>query len=441
MAMDAAAKEMVRQGIDVISFGVGEPDFDTPENVKEAAIKAMRQGRTKYTPASGIHELKVAIQQKLARDNSLEYGIDQIIVTVGAKHALYNITQVLLRPGRRSDRPRPLLGELRRAGRVTGATPVVVETTEENGFRMTAEQLREAITPRTKAIMLNSPSNPTGAVYRREHLEAIAEVAVEKGIAVISDEIYEPFIYGGAKHVSIAQLGPEIKALTLVVHGVSKSHAMTGWRIGYVAGDARVIKAIDEPAKPQHLQPHVHRPMGGGRGAHRAPGARRSRWWPSLPSAGSTWSSGCGPCPASSARCPRAPFMSFPGSRPPSARAYKGTQIDRLRMDLCQLLLEEAHVSVVPGSAFGAEGYMRISYATSMANLEKGMDRIERVWRRPGLMAPGTAQGPETITAWKGRERRDGTRRETAHRSVSPGLRAALVLVGGHQDGLLVPAH
>jgi len=244
MAMDTAAKEMARQGIDVISFGVGEPDFDTPENVKEAAIKAMKEGRTKYTPASGIHELKVAIQQKLARDNNLEYGIDQIAVTVGAKHALYNITQVLCDPGDEVIVPAPYWVSYVEQVRVTGATPVVIETTQENGFRVTPEQLREAITPRTKAIMLNSPSNPTGAVYRREHLEPIAEIAVEKGIVVVSDEIYEPFIYGGAKHVSIAELGPEIKALTLLVHGVSKSHAMTGWRIGYVAGDARVIKAI-----------------------------------------------------------------------------------------------------------------------------------------------------------------------------------------------------
>lgn len=379
MAMDAAAKEMLRQGIDVISFGVGEPDFDTPDNVKAAAIKAIEEGRTKYTPASGIHELKVAIQQKLARDNQLEYGIDQISVNVGAKHALYNITQVLCDPGDEVIIPAPYWVSYVEQVRVTGATPVIVETTEENGFRVTADQLREAITPRTKAIMLNSPSNPTGAVYRREHLEAIAEVAVEKGIAVISDEIYEPFIYGGAKHISIAQLGPEIKALTLVVNGVSKSHAMTGWRIGFVAGDARVIKAINS------LQSHsTSNPTSIAQWA-----AVEALTGPQEPVAQMVAEFAkrreylverLRALPGVECAMPEGAFYAFPRVTAAFGKTYGDRKIEN-SADLCQLLLEEAHVSIVPGSAFGAEGFVRISYATSMANLEKGLDRIERVWR------------------------------------------------------------
>jgi len=377
--MDTAAKEMIRQGIDVISFGVGEPDFDTPDNVKQAAIKALSEGRTKYTPAGGIHELKVAIQQKFARDNGLEYGLDQIVVTVGAKHALYNLTQVLCDPGDEVIIPAPYWVSYIEQVRLTGAIPVVVETSGENGFRLTAEQLKAAITPRTKALVLNSPSNPTGAVYRREHLEAIAEVAVAKGIVVISDEIYEPFIYGGAKHVSIASLGPEIKALTLVVNGVSKSHAMTGWRIGFIAGDKRVVKAVTD------LQSHsVSNPTSIAQYA-----AIEALTGPqdSVQTMVSEFAKRrdylverLRALPGVECDVPEGAFYVFPRISSAFGKSLNGRTIHN-SADLCQLLLEEGHVSVVPGSAFGAEGYMRISYATSMANLQKGMDRIERVWR------------------------------------------------------------
>ncbi len=376
--MDTAAKEMVRRGIDVISFGVGEPDFDTPENVKQAAVKAIEAGRTKYTPAGGIHELKVAIQQKLARDNGLEYGLDQIVVTVGAKHALYNLAQVLLDPGDEVIVPAPYWVSYVEQVRVTGAVPVVVQTRGENGFRLTAEEFRRAITPRTKALILNSPSNPTGAVYRREHLEALAEVAVEHGIAVISDEIYEPFIYGGAQHVSIASLGPEIKALTLVVNGVSKSHAMTGWRIGFIAGDSRVIKAVTSlqshsVSNPTSIAQYaaIEALTGPQEPVQRmvAEFARRREYLVQRLRA----------LPGVECDMPEGAFYVFPKISAVFGKSLGGRKVTD-SASLCQLLLEEGHVSVVPGSAFGAEGYMRLSYATSMENLEKGMDRIERVW-------------------------------------------------------------
>lgn len=378
MAMDAAAKEMQRQGINVISFGVGEPDFDTPDNVKEAAYRAIKDGKTKYTPASGIHELKVAIQQRFALDNNLSYDLDQIMVTVGAKHALYNVTQVLLDPGDEVIIPAPYWVSYVEQVRVTGATPVVIQTTAENGFRMTAQQLEAAITPKTKMIMLNSPSNPTGAVYRREELQAVADIAVKHGLIVVSDEIYQPFIYGSERHTSIAELGDDIKALTLIVHGVSKSHAMTGWRIGYVAGDAKVIKAMTslqshstsnptsvaqwaaiealtgpQDAMKQMVQEFVKR---------RDYLVERLRALPGV-----------------TCDVPDGAFYVFPRIDSVFGRSYDGVTI-RTSEDLCQLLLRKAHVSIVPGSAFGAEGYFRISYATSMENIKTGMDRVEEVW-------------------------------------------------------------
>lgn len=352
--MDTAAKEMVRRGIDVISFGVGEPDFDTPENVKQAAVKAIEAGRTKYTPAGGIHELKVAIQQKLARDNGLEYGLDQIVVTVGAKHALYNLAQVLLDPGDEVIVPAPYWVSYVEQVRVTGVVPVVVQTRGENGFRLTAEEFRRAITPRTKALILNSPSNPTGAVYRREHLEALAEVAVEHGIAVISDEIYEPFIYGGAQHVSIASLGPEIKALTLVVNGVSKSHAMTGWRIGFIAGDSRVIKAVTSlqshsVSNPTSIAQYaaIEALTGPQEPVQRmvAEFARRREYLVQRLRA----------LPGVECDMPEGAFYVFPKISAVFGKSLGGRKVTD-SASLCQLLLEEGHVSVVPEARSAPRG-------------------------------------------------------------------------------------
>lgn len=379
MAMDAAAKEMLRQGIDVISFGVGEPDFDTPENVKEAAREALAKGLTKYTPASGIHELKVAIQQKLARENNLEFDISEIIITVGAKHGLYGLTQVMFEEGDEVIVPAPYWVSYVEQIKVTGATPVIVETTDETGFRMTGEQLKAAITPRTKGIMLNSPSNPTGAVYRREHLEEIAAIALEAEIPVISDEIYEPFIYGGARHTSIAEISPEMKRLTIIVHGVSKSHSMTGWRIGYVAGDKEVIKAVADLQGHSTSNPTsiaqwaaVEALTGSQEPVQQMVQefARRRDYLVDRIRA----------IPGLECAVPEGAFYVFPRVSSVFGRSYKGTRIEN-SMDLCQLLLDEAHVSIVPGSAFGTEGYMRLSYATSMENLEKGMDRVEQFWQ------------------------------------------------------------
>ncbi|MDD5348418.1 MAG: pyridoxal phosphate-dependent aminotransferase, partial [Candidatus Omnitrophica bacterium] len=244
LATAAKAKAMKAQGIDVVDFGVGEPDFDTPENVKEAGIKAIRSGFTKYTPAGGTDELKEAVIEKFKRDNDLAYEKSQVLISCGAKHSLYNIAEALFDPGDEVIIPAPYWVSYPDQALLNDAQPVIIETTEEEGFRLTAQKLEKAITGKTKALVLNSPSNPTGLAYDRKTLEEIAAVAVRHKIYVISDEIYEKLLYDGFKHFSIASLGREIKDLTIVVNGVSKSHAMTGWRIGYAAGPKDVLGAM-----------------------------------------------------------------------------------------------------------------------------------------------------------------------------------------------------
>ena len=244
LAMAAKAKAMKAQGIDVVDFGVGEPDFDTPENVKQAGIKAIQSGCTKYTPAGGTDELKDAVVDKLKKDNGLVYERSQVLISCGAKHSLYNIAEALFDPGDEVIIPSPYWVSYPDQVILNDAIPVIVETTEQEGFRISAAKLEKAITKKTKAIILNSPSNPTGLAYDRKTLEEIAAVAVKHRIYVISDEIYEKLVYDGFTHTSIASLSPEIKELTIVVNGVSKSHAMTGWRIGFAAGPKDVITAM-----------------------------------------------------------------------------------------------------------------------------------------------------------------------------------------------------
>jgi aspartate aminotransferase len=244
LAMDAKAKAMRAAGEDVVNFGVGEPDFDTPDNIKEAAVKALKDGQTKYTPAAGILPLREAAADKFKKDNGLEYGADQILVSCGAKHSLYNIAQALLSPGDEVLIPSPYWVSYPAQVLLNDGTPVIVETREEDSFMLKADALEAAVTPKTKALMLNSPSNPTGLAYDRKTLEAVAEIALRHNLIVISDEVYEKLLYDGAEHVSIASLGKEIKEKTIVVNGISKSHAMTGWRIGFAAGPVDVIKAM-----------------------------------------------------------------------------------------------------------------------------------------------------------------------------------------------------
>ena len=244
LVIDSKAKAMKKKGIDVVGFGAGEPDFDTPEYIRNAAKAALDKGMTRYTPSSGTLELRTAICEKLKRDNGLEYEPDQIVVSNGAKHSLFNICQTILDPGDEVIIPEPFWVSYPELVQIAGGVPVMVHGHEENDFLVSADDMKPYITPRTKAIILNSPNNPNGCVWPREMLEDIARLAVENQLFVISDEIYEKLVYDGEKHVSIASLGEEIKAQTFVVNGFSKAYAMTGWRLGYCAGPTNVMKAV-----------------------------------------------------------------------------------------------------------------------------------------------------------------------------------------------------
>ncbi len=374
LAMDTKAKEMKSQGIDVISFGVGEPDFDTPDNIKEAAIKAIRDGHTKYTPVGGIPRLKDAIAEKLLKDNSLSYRREEIIVSCGAKHSLYNIAQAILSPGDEVIIPSPYWVSYPAQVLLNDATPVFVRTREEDGFMVNPDELKEYITERTKAIILNYPSNPTGLGYDRSTLEAIADVAVKSNVCIISDEIYEKILYDGVGHISIASLSEEVKACTIVVNGLSKSHAMTGWRIGYAAGPEDIIKAMTKIQSQSTSNPAsiaqwaaveaLNGPQDFITTMVEEFDIRRRFLVEALNKIEGIQ---CG--------LPTGAFYVFPNVSGVFGKGYEGRTIEDSSA-LALYFLEEAGVALVPGSAFGAEGYIRISYATSMENIRKAVERI-----------------------------------------------------------------
>lgn len=386
LAITAKAKEMKAKGIDVIGFGAGEPDFDTPEHIKEEAKKALDEGFTKYTPASGIPELKAAICKKLKKDNDLDYEPGQIIVSCGAKHSLYNAMQVLCESGDEVLLPSPYWVSYPEQIRLSGAGPVIIETEEEDGFRLKVERLREKITPKTKLLIFNSPSNPTGAVYHREELEAIAEIAVEKNIYVISDEIYEKIIYNNLKHISIASLNPEIKRLTLVINGLSKSYSMTGWRIGYAAGPKEIIQAMSNLQSHSTSNPtsfcqkaSIIALEGSQEPLRRMVSEFAQRREYIVERLNSITGISC--------LKPEGAFYVFPNISKLLGKSYKPSpcaqrlgksQIIKDSINLSQILLEDAKIAVVPGLAFGKDHYLRLSYATSMENITKGMDRLEK---------------------------------------------------------------
>src|ERR671928_1850277 len=245
LSIDSKAKAMKAEGIDVCGFGAGEPDFDTPEHIKAAAIAALQAGFTKYTPSSGIPELRQAIADKLAADNQLTYRVAQVIVSNGAKHSCYNAILATCQPGDEVLIPSPYWVSYPDMVRLAGAEPVIVQTSERNGWKMRASDFENAMTPRTKMVILNSPGNPSGSVYTREEMEGIVEVAAEEDIYILSDEIYEKLVYDDAKHVSVGSLSKEAYDLTITVNGFSKSYAMTGWRLGYLAAPDEVAKAVD----------------------------------------------------------------------------------------------------------------------------------------------------------------------------------------------------
>ena len=375
LAIDAKFKAMKAEGIDVIGFGCGEPDFDTPENIKEAAIAAIKEGQTKYTPASGTLDLKKAICEKLKKDNGLDYTPANIVVSNGAKHSLMNAFDAIINPGDEVIVPAPYWVSYTEMIKMADGIPVIIETKEEDGFEFTPQQLINAITPKTKALILNSPSNPTGMLYEEEKLRKIAEIAVENDIFVISDEIYENLIYDGKQHVSIASFNDEIKNRTIIVNGVSKSYAMTGWRIGFTAANAEVTKAM------ANMQSHAaSNPSSISQAAaleayngtqetveemRKVFEERRNYMIDRINSINGV-----------SCKKPEGAFYVMMNIKDVFGREIGGKVINTSD-DFCEVLLEKSLVALVPGSGFGAEGYVRWSYATSMENIEKGLDRLE----------------------------------------------------------------
>ncbi|MEK6943311.1 MAG: pyridoxal phosphate-dependent aminotransferase [Nanoarchaeota archaeon] len=365
LAIDSKAKQMKKDGKDVVIFGAGEPDFNTPENIKQAAIKSIENNFTRYTPVSGIPELKKAVAEKLKRDNGLSYDASEIQISCGGKHSLYNICMAVLEEGDEAILPVPYWVSYDEMIKLTGAKTVFCNTDEK--FKLTSAMVEEKITNRTKLLILNSPSNPTGAIIEPEEVARIAELAVKHKFYVISDEVYEHFVYGNRKNVSIASFGEEIKKLTIISNSVSKTYAMTGWRIGYSVGALNIIKAMDNfqghstsnPSNPAQMAAleALSGPQDSVKLMVQAFDERRKFIHKRL-----------NEIPGISCVEPEGAFYAFPD--------ISGTGMKS--MEFSSKLLDEALVAVVPGIAFGSDNHVRLSYATSLKEIERGLDRIEK---------------------------------------------------------------
>ena len=370
LSIDSKAKAMKSEGIDVCSFGAGEPDFDTPEHIKTAAIASLEAGFTKYTPSSGIPDLRQAVADKFLIDNGIDYKPSQIIISDGAKHSCYNAIVATCQPGDEVIIPTPYWLSYPEMVRLAGADPVFVYTKEEDGWKLTAEEFENAMTPRTKMIILNSPGNPTGAVYTKEELQALANVAAEEEILILSDEIYEKLVYDDTRHVSIASLGQEYYDLAITVNGFSKSYAMTGWRIGYLGAPEAIAKAIDS------IQSHSTSnacsfaqkgALAALRGDQQSVADMRDEF--NLRREYML------------ERLSKMPHLSVVR---PNGAFYVLVNISKLGLtsqNFADRLLSKANVAVVPGIAFGDDRTLRFSYATSLDVIKKGMDRFEEFCR------------------------------------------------------------
>ena len=374
LAIGAKARQMQADGIDVIGFAQGEPDFDTPAHIKEAAIQATRDGFTKYTATGGINELKDAVVTKLKRDNGLTYTRNQILISCGGKHSLYNVFQALLDPGDEVVVPAPYWVSFPEQVKLCDAKPVIVHTKEAEGFRLNRAVLESAVTPRTKIVVLNSPSNPTGAALSRSEIEGIAQLAVERGFTIVSDETYEALVYDGYQHVSIATLSEAVYARSVLVNSLSKAYAMTGWRLGYAAGPADVIKAMDGLQGQMTSNPTSFAQRGAVAAltgsqeptrAMREEFATRRRYIVDRLNA----------MPHLRCHSPEGAFYVFPNVSALYGRRHGGRAITN-STEFTAFLLDAARIAVVPGVEFGSDQHVRISYATSMANIQKGMDRM-----------------------------------------------------------------
>jgi aspartate aminotransferase len=374
LAMNAKARAMRAQGIDVISFSVGEPDFDTPNHIKDAAVRALEKGQTKYTEVGGIAELRAAVCHKLKRDHGLEYAPDEVTVSCGAKHTLYNIVMALVNPGDEVLIPSPYWVSYPEQVRLVGGVPVAVPTYESTDFDLDPAAVARAVTSRTKLIILDSPGNPTGAVFSPAALGAVAKLALEHGLWVVSDECYESLTYEGC-HVSIASLSPEIKARTLVVNTCSKAYAMTGWRIGYAAGPREIIRAMTDIQSQVTSNPAsiaqwaaVEALTGPQDEIAKMVGEfdRRRRFIIEALNA------------VPGVRCTNAKgaFYAFPNVSGLFGKRWKGGVI-RGSADVCAFLLEDARIACVAGVDFGSDDHIRISYATGLETIREGMRRMD----------------------------------------------------------------
>lgn len=370
LAIDSKAKAMKAAGEDVVGFGAGEPDFDTPQHIKDAAAKALAAGFTKYTPSSGIPELREAIAAKFKAENGLTYKPSQIIVSNGGKHSCYNVILATCQEGDEVIIPSPYWLSYPEMVKLAGAKPVILETTDKTEFKVTPAQLRAAITPNTRLFILNSPSNPTGSVYTPDEIKALGDICVEKGVLIMSDEIYEHLTYDGAVVKSVASFSQAHYDHTIIVHGFAKAWSMTGWRLGFLAAPEPIAKAIDAVQSHSTSNPCSFAQKGGvaaltGPQDH-LPGwlaeyaKRRTRAWEMLNA-----------MPGVTCVNSKGAFYLFPN--------ISGTGLKSA--DFCARLLEQEKVAAVPGIAFGADDYIRISYATSLANIEKGLERMDRFVR------------------------------------------------------------
>lgn len=375
LAITAKAKMLKDQGVDVVSFGAGEPDFNTPSNIQEAGIRAIKKGLTRYTPASGILELKEAVCRKLANENKIEYKPSQIVISNGAKHGLYNALMAICNPGDEVIIPIPYWVSYPELVKLADGIPVFVETREENNFKYTKEALLNAITNKTKAIILNSPNNPTGVVYTKEELEMIAEIVIKNNLLIISDEIYEKLVYDGIKHISIASLNEEIKKRTIVLNGVSKAYAMTGWRIGYTASEEAIAKIMSNiqshaTSNPNSIAQYasveaINGPQDAVELMRKEFEKRRNYMVEKINS-----------IPNISCSKPDGAFYVMVNISKLIGKNIKGFQINN-SVELCAALLEAEKVAAIPGAGFGSDKYIRLSYATSLENIIEGLNRIE----------------------------------------------------------------
>lgn len=375
LAIDAKAKELQAKGINVISFGTGEPDFDTPQNIKDAAINAINSGFTKYCPVAGTVDLKNAIINKFKTDNNLDYAQNEIIVSCGAKHSLYNIFQAVFDDEDEVIIPAPYWVSYPDMALLAGAIPIIVYTDDKNHFKITPKAIESVITSKTKAIIINSPSNPTGVTYTFEELKEISEICIRHNLLIISDEIYEKLVYDKFEFSSIAQVSPEVKARTLVVNGVSKSFAMTGWRIGYTAGPKEIIAAMTNIQSQSTSNP-TSISLKAATEALNGPKESLEMMRIEFEKRRNYIVERLNTIPGINCLTSEGAFYVFPNISKLLGKQYNDKTINT-DSELAAYLLEHAKIAVVPGSAFGAPGYIRLSYATSMEKIKKGIDALE----------------------------------------------------------------